>query len=1101
MNNRYSNIKRKRMPGSHPLIRFLARAMLALVAFSVALGGIAPAGQTLQAAPTAQAAGIEPAAADAVGAAEEQPQSWLLKWRDPALASELRGTRIIRRQVETAVYVVAPADPGADIAVWLAQLRATPGVQYVHPNNTVHMLSMPTLELNSEIQLKEGAKAFDSLSGSQQPLPQLGEESASSDPLSTSQQSHPDEEEAAPPDLLSLTDEEAALSDSLTHPDEEAAPSDSLSHPDEQPESEPELIPMDQLQNVQPLPKDEPAALNSTQSETATSQLMVVEANDPELAKQVYLKQIGALNAWETAREQTDITIAIIDTGVDLEHPDLKSNLVQGANLVHPGELPQDDNGHGTSVAGVLAAVGNNGIGVSGVLWNANIMPVKALDHNGDGTEQDLGEAILYAIKNNAKIIVLSVGLHRYSPYMLDIVNYAESHGVVLVAAVGNDGVKYGQKAEIKYPAAYPTVLAVGGVKPNNTADPRSNPGTEIDIVAAWNVFTTALGGSYHREEGSSMSAPQAAAAAALLWARNPELKPHEIRTILRQTAKDIGEPGFDRATGYGLLQIDKALQQTLNLDSFEPNNNKANATPFPLASQIHAVLEKNGDKDWYRIEAPYDGTLTIQYEGLISNASAVPPVRIFHYEGNSLNSITDTKLASRTFDLAVQKGISYIMLEQSNQATDVNLPYLLTSSFTMKMDAFEKNDRSYEAATLPPVSQTITGNFHQTADRDWFVIHFTQTGTLNLTLSTNTARIDPALAVQPAGQSLQLYDELGQAQTEKSPVITVSPGKYYIRVHNAISAEASPVAGTYTLTIDYTPKYDDPNEPNDKMYESLMINPGSEYVGVIGKTSDEDWFQYRIKKTSIVSMTVDNVPNNINLKLDGFTKRQSQLFSSSTGSSGKLQTVERLLDPDVYYVRLTANKAFDTQYYRLKVKVEELVSGYRDIGSHWAVKEISAMSEKAIVNGVGNYRFEPNRSITRAEAVTMIVKAYKPAASDISRPAPFKDVSYAHWANDAIKRAVQQGWINGFRDGRFKPDSPITRAEMAVLIGKAEGIKPRLMGISPFNDVNASNWAAPMLTSMKAAGYIKGTDMNLFNPDAQATRAEFTVLLHRVYN
>jgi len=1046
----------------------LARATLALIALCVALGGIAPAGLTPQAAPTAQAAGIEPAAAaDAGGAAYEQPQSWLLKWLDPALASELRGTHIIRRQAETAVYVVAPADPGADTAAWLEALRATPGVEYVHPNNAVHMLSL---------QPEQPTQSAPSVKQPEQPAGTAAQEQLSTE-----------EHEA-----LQTNEQTQTVQSSEQYP-----PTDGRQPPQTLP---PELIAEDE-----PLPDKTESVLPSAEQQAATApdaakQSAAAEANDPELAKQAHLKQIGALKAWETVREQTGMTIAIIDTGIDLEHPDLKANLIEGANLVNPGELPQDDNGHGTSVAGVIAASGNNGIGISGIVWNAKIMPIKALDQNGDGTEQDLGEAILYAIKNNAKIIVLSVGLHRYSPYMQDIVNYAESQGVLLVAAVGNDGVKFGSKAAIKYPAAYPTVLAVGGVKPNNTVEPRSNTGTEIDIVAAWNVYTTSLGGSYHREEGSSMAAPQAAAAAALLWARYPELKPHQLRSLLRQTAKDLADPGFDNGTGYGLLQIDKALESAFKPDSFEPNNSRSTAALFPLGSQIQAVLSKSGDQDWYRINAPYDGTITIQYEGLPANANAVPPVRLSHYSGDALQSVSDTKLASKTIDLEVKKGISYIRLEQSNQVTNEDLPYLLTSSFTMKPDPFEKNDRSYEASTLPPVSQTITGNFHQTADRDWFVINFPQNGTLRLTLSTNTARIDPGLAVQPAGQSLQLYDELGQGETEQSPVITVSPGKYYIRVHNAISAEASPVIGTYTLTIDYTPKYDDPNEPNDKMYEALMVNPGSEYVGVIGTSTDEDWFQYRIRNTSLVSMTVENVPSNVNLKLEGYTKRQSQLFSASTGASGKLQTAEQILEPDVYYVKLTANKAFDKQYYRFKLKVEELISGYRDIKGHWAAKEISAMSDKGIVNGVGSYRFEPNRAITRAEAVAMIVKAYKPAASDKNKPAPFKDVNYAHWANDFITRAVQQGWIKGFPDGSFKPDQPISRAEMAVLIGNAEGVKPRITNSNPFIDVKSSNWAAPMLSAMKSAGYIKGAEGNLYKPDAKATRAEFTVLLYRVY-
>lgn len=123
----------------------------------------------------------------------------------------------------------------------------------------------------------------------------------------------------------------------------------------------------------------------------------------------------------------------------------------------------------------------------------------------------------------------------------------------------------------------------------------------------------------------------------------------------------------------------------------------------------------------------------------------------------------------------------------------------------------------------------------------------FTQGGTLSLRVSTNTVRIDPELAIQQAGQTLMSYDEEREGEAEQSPVLTVSPGKYYIRIHNAISSEASPTVGTYALKMDYTPKYVDPNEPNDKYYEALTTSSGTEYVGVIGSANDMDWFQARL--------------------------------------------------------------------------------------------------------------------------------------------------------------------------------------------------------------------------------------------------------------
>ena len=557
-------------------------------------------------------------------------------------------------------------------------------------------------------------------------------------------------------------------------------------------------------------------------------------------------------------------------------------------------------------------------------------MPIKALDNQGDGTEQELGEAILYAVRNGASIVVLSVGLHRYSPYMLDIVQYAEGKGVLLVAAAGNDGETLAERAEVKYPAAYPTVLAVGGVKANNTVDPRSNRGSELDLVAPWNVYTTAMGGLYKKDEGTSMSAPQVAAAAALVWARNKDMKPYQIRELLRQTAKDIGEPGPDSNSGYGMLQIGEAINKEWKPDGFEPNNSSGTASRFLLNSQISAVLQGTSDQDWYRIDTPYDGTLTIYYEGLVESGEIVPPVRMTQYTKGIQQSVIDTKLGSKSIDFSVKKGQHLIRLELINQSSNDNLPYLLTSSFTIKPDEYEKNDKSYEAYTLQPRTQSISGNFHQTADRDWFVVTFAQSGgSSNLTLSTNTARIDPGLALQRAGQQLLIYDDEGEGATEYSPVITVTPGKYYIRVHNAISSEASPVMGTYTLKMEYFPKFDDPNEPNDKSYEAFMVNPGTEYLGVIGTKSDVDWFQFRVASPSSVSATVSGVPTGVDLKLVVYDKRMKELTSANTGSAGKLQSAEQLLDAGVYYVKLTANNSFHTSTIDLKLNRRVLLADF----------------------------------------------------------------------------------------------------------------------------------------------------------------------------
>ncbi|WJH36282.1 S8 family serine peptidase [Paenibacillus sp. CC-CFT747] len=462
--------------------------------------------------------------------------------------------------------------------------------------------------------------------------------------------------------------------------------------------------------------------------------------NDPMISNQKYLEQIHAREAWDVATGNEAITIALVDTGVDLTHPDLVSHLVKGTNLINPGQPPADDNGHGTNVAGVIAASANNDKGIAGLLWKAKIMPVKALESNGTGEEDKLGEGIRYAVDHGAKIVVLSLGLNKASAYMESIVKYAESRGVLLVAASGNEG------NSVKYPAAYPTVLAVGGASADNHAATLSNYGPELDVVAPWNVFTTAVGGRYIYTGGTSLAAPQVAAVSALAWSLYPEMKPYEIRNLIRQTAEDLETPGWDAKTGYGLLRADRALSEPYRADMYEPNNKIGEAKPTSVEKRIDAVLDGKTDEDWFVMEAPYDGTLLIQ---LATETKA--KVEVTHYRSVKSGGTVLRGDAEEGLSVPVTKGKNYIKLA----APELQEPaaYHMTTRFRIYRDPFEDNDRQYKAYTLPARTGMITGTFHQQNDQDWFVLNVERAGTLQLKVTVDTARIDPTLSIQKKGR------------------------------------------------------------------------------------------------------------------------------------------------------------------------------------------------------------------------------------------------------------------------------------------------------------------------------------------------------------
>lgn len=806
-------------------------------------------------------------------------------------------------------------------------------------------------------------------------------------------------------------------------------------------------------------------------------------ANDPFAEKQDYLRTIQAQEAWDIARENRDIVIAIVDTGVDLDHPDLKPNLVAGKNLIQEGSPPEDDNGHGTNVAGVIAAVGNNDRGVAGILWNAKIMPIKALEADGTGGEQKLGEGIRYAVDNGAKIVVLSLGLNKYSDYMQGIVDYAEANDVLLVAATGNDG------NSVQYPAAYPTVLGVGGMSRAGGADPRSNSGPEVDVVAPWNVFTTAMGGDYEYKDGTSMAAPQVAAVAALIWSQNPQLKAGEVRHLIRQSAQRLGEEIWNPATGFGLLQADRALKETFVRDMYEPNDRKDLAKALSISQRVNASLAGSADTDWFYTDAPYDGTIHVKLE-------ATPDVKFSLQHTDATGTLTSHIVAGgQSVALEATKGRSYVQLRLADRNVQREVPYTLTTSFNIYADPFENNDKQYKAFVLPSRSGTYVGTFHQSNDADWFEFPAPQSGSLRIRLSVDTARIDPVLTIQKQGEKAIVVDSVGDGQTETFYLPEVFPGSYFIKVSN-VKEYANPIVGEYTLQIEYDARLVDPNEPNDHSYQATMMTLGTSYEGLIDPAGDVDWFQFRLEEESLAEVQLGDIPSPVRMNMQLLDRSMEPIASAKNASGTSSQKLSSRLSPGTYYIRLDADQTFDSRMYQLKVKAKPLVGGYADIKGHWAEKAILDLGKSKVLEGYGDYTFRPDQPITRAETTAVLSRAFELTNE---RGISYRDISAGHWAYSFIARASHAGIIDGYPDGTFAPDQPVTRMEMTAMLARSLNMSGKSRGAVPFNDVDNDYWGTPLLKQMKAEGWIGGYPDGSYRPDQQATRAELVMLLSNI--
>ncbi|MCC6905632.1 MAG: S8 family serine peptidase, partial [Anaerolineae bacterium] len=253
----------------------------------------------------------------------------------------------------------------------------------------------------------------------------------------------------------------------------------------------------------------------------ATIQQVTAATNDPLYAQQWALPAINAPQAWLTLPAGAPlITVAVLDTGVCLSHPDLAGRIVAGYDFIAPGTTPEDEHGHGCHVAGIIAANANNGIGIAGVAPNARIMPVRVLDAGGSGSYSGIAQGIIWAANNGAQVINMSLGGSSDVSYLHDAVIYAKSRGVSVVAAAGNESTPYAI-----YPARYPEAIAVGSVDSNLQRSYFSNYGPDVDIWApGGSIISTYLNNGYVGMSGTSMATPYVAGAVALEMGRGGTL-------------------------------------------------------------------------------------------------------------------------------------------------------------------------------------------------------------------------------------------------------------------------------------------------------------------------------------------------------------------------------------------------------------------------------------------------------------------------------------------------------------------------------------------------------------------------------------------------
>ncbi len=445
--------------------------------------------------------------------------------------------------------------------------------------------------------------------------------------------------------------------------------------------------------------------------------------NDRLYPRQWHYPLINLPEAWDVTTGSRNVIVAVIDTGIISQHPDLSGKLAPGFDFISDTDTSLDGDGidsnpedpgdqspggssfHGTHVAGTIGANSNNSIGIAGVAWETRIMPLRVLGHVGAGTDYDIAQAMLYAAglpndsgsipSEKADIINLSLGGPTIASGFRAVVQQVREAGVIIVAAAGNDG-----DSTINYPGALDGVLSVAAVDLNKQRAAYSNFNATVSLAAPGGSerdadgdgapdtvlstsgeegFFSGIQAAYEGAIGTSMATPHVAGVLALMKAVNPNLTPDNIDSLLTsgQITQDIGAPGKDNSFGYGLLDAQKAVQASLTALGRPLPPAPANLSSSPTALNFGTSLSSTS------LELRNSGSGTLQVTQIDSERDEVLNLEAINTDGNGLGTYRLNLQRSGQSNGAYQARLRFV-----SNANTVEIPVLWQIGSAMSGDA-----------------------------------------------------------------------------------------------------------------------------------------------------------------------------------------------------------------------------------------------------------------------------------------------------------------------------------------------------------------------------------------------------------------------------
>ena len=708
--------------------------------------------------------------------------------------------------------------------------------------------------------------------------------------------------------------------------------------------------------------------------------------NDAYYGDQWALPIIKAPQAWDVTTGG-EVIVAVVDTGVDYSHEDLAGKVIKGYDYVNNDNDPMDDHYHGTHVAGTIAGVTNNGIGIAGVSWGAKILAVKVLDASGTGTSFSVAQGIRYAADYGAKIINLSLGGPEPSATLSDAIAYAHGKGCIIVAAAGNEGTD-----AALYPAAYQNVIGVGATGINDLKASYSNYGWYVDVAAPGGdgdlniipsngILSCYLGNRYAWAEGTSMAAPHVAGLAALIASRYPGKTGDQLARSIMRAVDDLGVPGRDDIYGYGRINAEKAVTS-----AFVSSEETGTYAVYSGSWSVESSANASGGTYAYSSSTSDSVTYTFNGTGVTWVARKHPAAGIAKVY---IDSVYQQDVDLYGNDDYQQLAYTKTGLLETSHTIEVEVAGTKNASST----GYEVNVDAFDVAldTTAPVTTITASPASPDGSNGWYLSEPTITLTANET-ATIYYRWDG-----------------GADTTYTTPFIAPT--------------------GTHTLTVHAIDLAGNAEVDHNQQFKVVDITPPGGGDGGGGGGSPPDIGAHDSTDTTST-----------------LTEQSSVDFKDIMPSHWAYSYILDLARQGI--IKGYADDTFRPSATVTRAEFAKMIclamgwpldgasrESFSDVAkSSWTYSYVETARAHGAISGYPDGTFKPNKNVTRAEIAKIIAETLNLAPGLSSLNSKLNDID-SSWAGDYIKACVKAGIVGGYADNNFRPANTASRAEAAKMI------------------------------------------------------------------